>query len=376
MQTSQTASDAPAPPPSGAAGGKSTRDSLVAELDALRRSDQSPAEPAPEDKAEAEEPAEEPPDDESEPAEEAEEEQGKSKGKDADKGDEQLDPATAKLMAASQREEKRRREAIASERAALKAAHEKALGELEAQRREIEEHRKSLDEFRGLRERAKYAPDAVLEALGLSAEDFEPAARALYARSPAAANDPKAKATAQAMMRERETAGSISELRKEIEAERKAWREETAALKKEISDRERTAEAQKAVDEYLGNVQKSVSPDDAPLVARWAEKSPAKVRQAFHAVALDLLEANDGAVPEPAEVVAEVERRRRADLEDSGFDVASILSPTKAKASSGSPPKTLARAGASPAAPAKRLTAEEQRAEFVRRRDAGTLAED
>jgi hypothetical protein len=262
--------------------------------------------------------------------------------------DANLDEATSKRLAGVQRAEKRAREQAAARQAAFE--RDRAAFEREWQPR-VE----AAQRFEALKERARYAPDAVLEELGLSAEDWEPAARALYARSQAGAKNPANREAAQRLLREREANDKLAAVQRQVEE-----------LQTKLRTQEQQAQTQAQVTRYLDGVAKAMEQADVPLVKLWAAKAPAKVRARLHEIAVDLAEAS-GEVPSPAEVLREAEQRRRADLEEGGIDVAQILgasgAPDKAPpaASAGKKPaKTLGKAGgnAGGAAPAQRTRAE------------------
>jgi hypothetical protein len=69
-------------------------------------------------------------------------------------------------------------------------------------------------------------------------------------------------------------------------------------------------------------------------------------------------------------VIAELERRRRAQLEEDGIDLAVYLGAPK-KPAGPPPPKVLGRGNAAPTTPPRKLTAQERREEFVRLKQSG-----
>jgi hypothetical protein len=303
-----------------------------------------------------------------------------------------LDPAAAKRLAAAQKEEQRRKAAIAKERAEAQAALAKERAEIEAARKEIEAEQKSLAEFRALKQRARIAPDAVLQHLGLGAEDMVAAASALMLHDPKYANDPKAKEAVARMMREREARGEIEKTGGEVQA-LKAQLDE---MKKLIEQRDSHQQGEAAVAAYLDDIEDSLN-DEHPVTARALTTAKAKatdravpvaerreaqqayraIRDELRAVAADLYR-RDGVEPEPDEVAAEVERRRVAELRRWGVDPAVLKAApaAPAKKSTTPPPKVLARGGAAPAEARKKLSPEEERADFIRRREIGKLDDD
>ena len=286
-----------------------------------------------------------------------------------------VDAVTAARLAAAQKADRARKDArateLVAERAAIKADREKADREIAEQRAEIEKERGQLAK---LRERVKYEPDAVLAELGLDEDGFEHASRAAWARSTPGKADPQQRDAVLRAQREREQA---SRANAEIEAAKKEAAEaraEAVAVRKLIEERDQTAKREQAANAYLDEAAKvATASTEAPLVARWLGKSPAKAREAMGMAAMDLLE-RDGVVPGHAEVVAELEARERARLEDLGYDVAVLLAPAAAPTPAGAPPpKVLPRTGGGPTQPPRKLTPEEQRAEFIRKRQAGKL---
>lgn len=263
------------------------------------------------------------------------------------------DPATARSLAMIAKADERARKKLAEERNAQAAKLKEEREALERERAEVAAARKALDAFEKIKARARYEPDAVLAELGLSDEDMEHAAKAAWARSKAGASDPKQRDAVARSAQQRERDDRIAAAEKRAEAAEKRAEE---AFKR-IEEREQAARTEVAVNNYLDTASKAITPTAAPLVAKWAEKSPAKVRQVMHAVAVELAEANDEP-PSPADLVAEVERRRRADLEDSGIDIAAILGAPKKPTPPG-PSRTLERGGGGASTPKPKLAGAE-----------------
>ncbi len=274
---------------------RSDRAALLAELEALppETEDVKPDEtPAPE--GEADTPAKEPEQKAAEPEAKPEPE------KKADAEDDAPDPVLAKRLDAITKAEKRAKDAVARER--------------EAFDRERAEWKPQLDQFNQLRARAAVNPVAVLQALGV--QDFEYVSRQAWSATEAARKDPKWKESATAQMRERERDGFQEQVIQELNA-LKAEREQ-----------ERIAQQ---VNAYIDGVAKAVS-DETPLVKSMLTKNPDGARERFRSVTESLLEAT-GEVPSHADVAKELEKRCRADLEDAGVDLSSVLKPkTKAPA--------------------------------------------
>ena len=251
----------------------------------------------------------------------------------------ELDDATKKRIAAVQHREKRHNEKVAADTAKFEALRKEWEPKFEAAQKY--EARKGTG-IRGLLE--------VVDHFGIAGDDFEHAARALYARSPAAAKDPKTRAAAEDVTWKRS-------MEQRVEAAEK----EAAAAKQQLADRDQQAKTQARVDAYLGGIEKHAKTplkegqaDAAPLVRKLVETAPAKARALFHQVAVELLDAT-GATPSPADVVAEVEKRRRADLAEMGIDPATVLGGAAAAKDAATvekkkPSKTLGNAGAATAA--------------------------
>jgi len=151
------------------------------------------------------------------------------------------DKITAKRLASIERAERRSKEAIAAERQ-----------ELERERDRLRPQIEEAKQFTDLKSRARYDVAGVLASLGLTEEHFEAAARELYALSPAAQNNPKAREVAAKSQKEREQADRIAQLEKRLEeTERKTL------------EREEMAMATKQVAAYIDAVVKSIG-DEAP----------------------------------------------------------------------------------------------------------------
>ncbi len=281
-----------------------------------------------------------------------------------------LDAAATHRLAAAQKEERRRKEAATAERAAIKAEADKARAEIEEQRASVAAQAKAAKDFEALRERARSSPRAALEMLrsfGYDGDAFESIARAAWAETAEGKKHPANRAAAEQTMAQREATDAIAEAKREAAEAR----EEAKAIRKLIEERDAATANERMVNDYLDGVQKAADAADAPLVRQWAAKAPAKVRQQFHAVARELSAEIDGDAPDPAAVVAEVERRRRAELEEMGFDPAALLAPPKKPGAP--PPKVLGTSTPAPSQPPRPLTPDERRAEFIRKKQAGKL---
>jgi len=297
--------------------------------------------------------------------------------------EETLDPAQAKRIEAAQREERRRK----AERDALRAERAAELAKLEEERGSVAAAAKAAEEFKALKAKAKANPLAAIEMLrelGYDDEAFVAVSHAAWAETPTGRADPRHKETAAKLAREREVGGGLAEMRKEI-----------ADLKASLEAREKHAATERAVNGYLdaamevaatGKVTETdeegneivAATVEAPIFKRWMKSDKAAARAQVMAVADQMAgeaQRNHEPMPTPAEVLAEVERRERIALKKRGLDPAKLFAeaaPEPAKKPTPPPPgKTLARAGAAPAPPKKKLTDEEIRADFIRQRASG-----
>jgi hypothetical protein len=268
----------------------SNRASIIAELEA--------AEKKPEPQAVAAKPA---------PVEQADDDVDESADADAhvdddaDDGDPDLgkDPETAKRMASVKKAEERSRAELARDRAEFE--------------RDRDQHKAKLDRFDHLAARAKYAAAEVLEALGLNEDDFEAAAKDLYARSKQFAADPKNKDAAARLQREREERDRLAKNEREV-----------SELKAQLEREKIEARADREIAAFMGTVEKSISEDASPLVAKQIAKNHARALSALYAVANEIAQRT-GAMPSPKAVVAAYEKQRRADLEEAGIDMSQYV---------------------------------------------------
>lgn len=291
--------------------------------------------------------------------EEDDDKERKAKDED-DEEDVELDADTKKKMAALQKAEKRVKEQLAADRE-----------KLERLVREWEPRVAAAQKFEQLAARAKYAPAEVLEALGLSPDDdFEAAARELYARSKAGAKDPKLRDAAGRLQRERERDELLARTSKEL-----------AELKQQLEVQKSATATESAVNEYLDRVEKAAAKVEAPLVKHMIAKTPKKARARMLEVANQLSDEM-GEVPTAADVIAELEKRRRQELEEDGIDPKKVLeiSPTTEGGGKGKKAaKTLAKTGGGSGGsggPAKPKTRDEEfedlKAELKSRKMQGT----
>jgi len=208
----------------------------------------------------------------------------------------EADPVAARRIAQIQSEEKRAKQAIQAERA-----------EIARERQQVEQALRAVEEFKALGARAKRDPVGVLQALGMTPDDFEDAAKILYGHSTAAQKNPKLREEAARLARERGTIGEVNELRAQL-----------AKIEEREQQREQQVQQERAVTAYVGQVRAAVN-GQAPLLSRLIAKNEARARDEIVMVAREMLEQT-GDAPAPADVVTEIERRQTALLADLGID--------------------------------------------------------
>ena len=221
-----------------------------------------------------------------------------------------LDAETTKRLATINAAEKRSRDKLAAERK-----------ELEARTKELEPQLRELEAFKALKAKARkggaHLAAALKEGLGLTDDDFEPAAQSLYSLSKAGASDPNnaaRKAAADRLLAEREQMTELEALRSEIRELKDGLGKER---EQQTFEQQRTAYVEHAAKELDAAVGKL---GDTRLARAMKGKNPAAVRQRLWAATVELTEANDGEVPEFADVVAHYQSIRRAELEELGVD--------------------------------------------------------
>lgn len=205
-----------------------------------------------------------------------------------------------------------------------------------------------LTEFESLAKRAKYDPAAALRALGVSDDDFELAAHALYAESKAASSDPKQKAAAMARLKEREKEDKLSATEKRI-----------ADLEAKLEQQRTEARVQAEAAAYIQQIN-TVAAQKHPLVAQYLKADPEDTGDKLVAEYNRLSQTLNRA-PKPAEVVAAFDKRERARLAKLGIDPATIAKP-KAAANGNKPAaKPAPKPAANTNGTARRMTEEEER---------------
>lgn len=326
---------------------------MIQELEEISRAEPDEAEVP--DEAEGEEDVSEEtpaPDDEIEGAEgEAEEEEPDPEAEaESESEEEEPDPEAEKGLAAIQRQEKRFKERMATERAAL-AKERTQAEELATEARQI------VAKFQSMQERASYDPAGVLEELGLTEDAFEDAAKQVYQRSPNAKGGGKA-ATAETMR--------VRRMESQIAAQEKRYQE--------LEQRYQQDTAQRQVDSFLSTIT-SAATDETPLASAIIGSNPTKAKRQIHELAVYLSD-EFGEVPEPSDVLKAYEKQRRSELEEMGVDPDELLAKRGApKAKQKIKPKVSKTIGSEVGqrtrpAEDRSLSAEELREETIRELEA------
>lgn len=264
-----------------------------------------------------------------------------------------VDPEVAKRLAAVRRTEERAREQLARERQKLDA-------ERETWNTQQKERLAKLERFEQLATRARYNVVEVLSELGVGEDDFEEAAREIYAHSKKAASDPKLKEATARSRRERELADEVKALKAKFEE-----REKTEA------EKQQEAEVRRGIEHYVSSVAKAV-PDTLPLAKQLIRSNPAKAHAKIEAIAAKIARENPGTVPDAKLVLRELEKDRRRTLRDLGIDPKSLQKtqtlkpdpkkPGTASSKAATTTTTKKAAGGETKASGKPLTFEQQRA--------------
>lgn len=233
--------------------------------------------------------------------------------------DEAPDPKTAKGLAAIEKQAKRFRD----EQSAAKA-------ELDVERAEIARLRaEATGKVTSIAELKKMKPLEVLEALGFESEDdYDVLARGAYAKTKAGKTDPRLKQQAEQTAEARDLKTTVAELRKQIEE-----------LGGEFTKRDARAQTEAFVAKWQDEAIKAI-PEEPSLIGRLAAKSPEKARDVLLTIG-KYLEKQTGETPTHAECIEEYEKYRRAELEDTGVDVAALLRPQADAPAKKSPSRSL-----------------------------------
>ena len=146
-----------------------------------------------------------------------------------------------------------------------------------------------------MRGKVRANPVAVLRALGLSTDaDFDFLARAAFAQTEAAKQDPRYRDVVGREARDREYHDALEATQREL-----------AELRQQVRARDAQASQDRAVEQYLDRTAKAVT-EDTPIVGHLLSRNPEVSRQRLRQAA-EYLNAQTGEVPEPAEVVRTLE---------------------------------------------------------------------
>lgn len=237
---------------------------------------------------------------------------------DDDENDESTvaDPKAAKGLDAVRKAEKRHREKMDADRAELTAERQKHAAAIE-----------KVAEFEAAAKRVKYDPLAVLQKLGVSEDDYELIAHAVYAESKAGAADPKRKEAAAQRLRDREKDDKLT-------ATEKRMADLEAKIEKQAQEATQREQAAQYVQQITGAAETKF-----PLIAKMLQLDPGDASDGL-AAAYDRLVKASGKEPTPAAVVAEMDRKERGRLKKLGID-----------------PDTIAKAAPKAAKPGAKLAA-------------------
>jgi hypothetical protein len=221
------------------------------------------------------------------------------------------DPETAKRLAKVNEAEKRNRDKLAADRAALDTERKK----LDEDRKAAEAERAEMDAFRKLRERAKLDPVAALKALGV--DDLDYAARQAYAQSKAKADDPANREAAARALAAREQADTIEKLTKRLDA-----------YEARDQQRQQQEQVRQQADKFMADLGKAAQAN--PVAKHFHAQDPEDTDRQFRRIAADLYEET-GDIPDTDDVLARFEKQRRDEAKRYGVNLDTILSPATAK---------------------------------------------
>jgi hypothetical protein len=206
------------------------------------------------------------------------------------------------------RTEKRMREQLKRERADAESDIRERAQQAD---RELEQkwgkRVEAAERFEKLSARVNVDPLGVLQALGLREDSYEQLAQVMYTLAKAK-DDPKARAAAASLMKERERDDELSNLKKRLEDREKAE-----------SEREAQTADEKKWDAYFDRVTKAAS-DKTPLAQAWLKANPDAARERMHVLTAKLAREAGGKVPEERKVMIALEKDRRQFLRELGFD--------------------------------------------------------
>jgi len=259
-----------------------------------------------------------------------------------------------KRLAAIQKYEKRVRAELDAERVAVRRERDEMRAEMAAQRAKLEKFERAVAA-------AKYDPAGLLAELGYGDDDWEPASQSLYARSKAAAADPKWKAQSEQVQRQREQNERMAAMQRRLDA-----------LEEERKTERAQAETQREIDRYLDGVARVVA-DDAPLMKRLLAKNPDKARLLFFEAARELAQKT-GEAPTAKATIAAAERARRHMLEELDIDVTPYTKPGAGKPAPAGNKPTPAAAAATGDKPKPNPRSPEFRSQLIKDLETGNLS--
>lgn len=243
---------------------------------------------------------------------------------------ETLDPKAAKGIEAIEKRDQRARAALAADQAKWKTERDIEIAELAKMRSEFKAP--NFDELKKLPP-AKRAAEA-MRMVGLDPDDEDVAeviARDVYARSKSGKADPKNKAYAGQVAEKQELASELADLKRQI-----------AEVSGEFKTRDQRSQMEQFQNQFLDQAVKAV-PVELSFIGLALTANPAKARSALLAIG-QRLESETGDTPSHAEVIAEYESSRRAELADAGLSeaqIAALISKPVTAPVKTQPPKTL-----------------------------------
>lgn len=240
--------------------------------------------------------------------------------------DEQPDPKTAKALAAIDKQAKKFRE----EQAAAKREFEQEMADQRAEfARERAAFKAEADSFANLQK--MHPLDAIRKLRpNMTEDDWEVVGRGAFPFTKAGKADPRAAEIAARTHKESTRDSELADLRKEL-----------AEMRETMAAQSKATEARSYVDRWSGDAVKSIPSDKKTLIGNLHAKAPEKAKQALLAIGAELERANGGETPDYADVIAEFEKRERAELEARGVDVDALLKPATAAPAPKPAPKTL-----------------------------------
>jgi len=281
-------------------------------------------------------------DEDEEEADDDDEEKDPDADLDDDEEKDEKDPKVAQGLAKLQRQEKRMRESIASERESARAELTHGRQQLDETKAEIAKAKARYD---GLADRAKLDPLGVLEELGVDDDEF--VGKQAYARVKAR-TDPAFKETAAKMKSDRT-----------IRAELDALKTKDAEREKEVTETKKHDEQRQAFEGFVGRVLKEArSFKAATLTNLLLASDPDEAKVLFARAGSDLWSRN-GAEPSPIAVLKHAERMQRAQLRKYRIDPRSLAA-VSGEGEKTSPTAIAVKPNGKPAKGKAKVTLEEE----------------